>query len=45
MHEEEEEHRSSAVKPVDVSRNGSILSGEGQKGHYASLEGSRSCVG
>lgn len=41
----EEEHRSSAVIPVDVSRNESILNGEGQKGHYASLEESRSCVG
>ena len=40
-----EEHRSSAVIPVDVSRNESILNGEGQKGHYASLEESRSCVG
>jgi hypothetical protein len=45
MHQEEEEHRSSAVIPVDVLRNESILSGEGQKGHYASLEESRSCMG
>jgi hypothetical protein len=44
MHREEE-HRSSAVIPVDVSKNGSILSGEGKKGHCASLKGSRSCVG
>jgi hypothetical protein len=42
---QQEESRSSAVIPVDVSRSGSILSGEGQKGHYAGMEESRSWVG
>lgn len=43
---EQEESRSSAVIPVAVStwRSGSISSGEGQQGHYAGLEESRSWV-
>jgi hypothetical protein len=42
--EEEEENRSSAVKPVDVSRSASILSVERRMGHYAGPEESKSWV-
>ena len=43
---EQEESTSSAVIPVavSISRSGSILSGEGQQGHYAGLGESRSWV-